>query len=133
MSGSSQDNSARVTELQQSITVMQVVVATTDKVSLHSSSNCTDACVFPVLNAVEAAQLASAGEVAPPPHPQLLRTPARSLPAYQPEQGLLQPGQHTVEVLADFGVSEERIKELATKGALGRPPQQSASGLRPKL
>ena len=89
--------------------------------------------MFPVLNAVEAAQLASAGEVAPTPHPRLTRTPALPLPPYLPEEGLLKPGQHTVEVLIELGLGEEELKELLSTGSLGHASQDASPGLKPKL
>ncbi|KAI0696078.1 CoA-transferase family III domain-containing protein [Cytidiella melzeri] len=79
----------------------------------------SDACAFPVLSAAEAAVLASNEHAAPTPHPQLSRTPARPLPAYRPEEGVLSPGQHTVEVLMDLGLDADKIVGLAERGALG--------------
>jgi alpha-methylacyl-CoA racemase len=92
----------------------------TNSLSLLSDS---DACAFPILSPAEAAALAVTPvdnpKVAPAPHPHLLRTPALPLPVYSPERGILEPGQHNVEVLVELGLSKSEIDQLASNGVFG--------------
>lgn len=88
-----------------------------------------DACVTPVLTAEEASQHphnkqrglfinGSWSDVKnalhPAPAPKLSRTPAEGL-TLRPLPSL---GEHTVEVLADQGFSQEEIKDLVSQGAI---------------
>jgi len=75
----------------------------------------TDACAFPVLSPKEAAQLH--GSPHPMPHPELSRTP----PSPQQDRvGTLDPGEHTVDILRELGLSQEEMRRLAIEGALGQ-------------
>ena len=94
----------------------------------------SDACFAPVLSLTEATQHPHAqarnayasvdGVIQPAPAPRFSRTPAEiQLPP--PEAG-----QHTEEILRDWGFSEERINELGNAGIINSaPPTHSrASG-----
>jgi alpha-methylacyl-CoA racemase len=82
----------------------------------------TDACVVPVLTMSEAAAhphnmarrtfVDIEGRVQPAPAPRFSRTPATvgRAPAH--------PGQHSREILADWGMSAERIEALVESGAV---------------
>ena len=84
----------------------------------------TDACFAPVLNLTEAARHPHAqarnsyvdvdGISQPAPAPRFSRTPSgiQSPPA--------EPGQHTEEVLRDWGYTEERIAELVDDNIINR-------------
>ncbi|KAI0339502.1 CoA-transferase family III [Trametopsis cervina] len=74
----------------------------------------SDACAFAVLSPAEATNLAANNNLAPPPHPGLSRTPARALPAYEAGEGtgLLQSGQHTMEILEELGLNHQDIRRL---------------------
>ena len=84
----------------------------------------SDACFAPVLSLTEAAQHPHAqareayasidGVIQPAPAPRFSRTPAE-IQSPPPE-----PGQHTEEVLLDWGFSEERINKLVNAGVI--PP-----------
>jgi len=84
----------------------------------------TDACVAPVLGLGETASHAhnrarhlllpnQGGELQPAPAPRLSRTPGAA-PRPTP-----QVGQHTVEVLAEYGFREDEIRQLTHTGAIG--------------
>ena len=85
----------------------------------------TDACFTPVLSMTEAARHPHAqarnsyvnvdGISQPAPAPRFSRTPSeiQSPPA--------EPGQHTEEVLRDWGFSEEKIAELADDNVINGP------------
>ena len=85
----------------------------------------TDACFAPVLNLTEAARHPHAqarnsyvdvdGISQPAPAPRFSRTPSgiQSPPA--------EPGQHTEQVLQDWGFSEERIATLVDDNVINRP------------
>ncbi|KAA1467542.1 CoA-transferase family III [Dentipellis sp. KUC8613] len=83
-----------------------------------------DACATPVLSPEEAAVLASKASASPPsrpflipsPAPHLSRTPAPS--SFAPVE-LLQPGQHTKEILLEAGLSMATITRLAREGIIG--------------
>ncbi|TFY56996.1 hypothetical protein EVG20_g8715 [Dentipellis fragilis] len=83
-----------------------------------------DACATPVLSPEEAAVLASKAPASPPsrpflipsPAPHLSRTPAPS--SFAPVE-LLQPGQHTKEILLEAGLSMATITRLAREGVIG--------------
>lgn len=87
----------------------------------------TDACVAPVLSFQEAIPDASAvttpekqwpRQAAPPqPAPILSRTPARE-PAQDIDDPFLQPGEHSADVLAQFGIPKENIHRLVQSGAV---------------
>ena len=82
----------------------------------------SDACFAPVLSLTEATQHPHAqarnayasidGVIQPAPAPRFSRTPAE-IQSPPPE-----PGQHTEEVLLDWGFSEERINELGNAGII---------------
>ena len=88
----------------------------------------SDACFAPVLSLTEAAQHPHAqareayasvdGVIQPAPAPRFSRTPAE-IQSPPPE-----PGQHTEEVLLEWGFSEERINELAKDGIIGGPAEE---------
>lgn len=82
----------------------------------------TDACTTPVLGLGEVADhphnkqrgtfvVASDGHCEPAPAPRLARTPGIAA-SRRPE-----PGQHTADVLAEYGFSAAEIDELASEGA----------------
>ena len=85
----------------------------------------TDACFAPVLSLTEAARHPHAqarnsyadvdGITQPAPAPRFSRTPSgiQSPPA--------EPGQHTEQVLQDWGFSEERIAKLVDDNIINRP------------
>jgi len=77
----------------------------------------TDSCVVPVLSPEEAA--ARAGSSVPAPHPVLSRTPSQHVPTLT----VLVPGQHTVEILKEIGVSETEAQKLLKRGIVGTWPQ----------
>jgi alpha-methylacyl-CoA racemase len=82
----------------------------------------TDACVAPVLSALEAPGhphnqarrtfVTVAGRRQPAPAPRFGRTPP-DLPAPAPH-----PGQHTDEILSDAGLSPREIARLRASGAV---------------
>ncbi|KZT19805.1 CoA-transferase family III [Neolentinus lepideus HHB14362 ss-1] len=85
----------------------------------------TDACVVPVLTPSEAATLCDSNPSSsnpwkpqPQPHPNLSRT--RSLYNMDIHAELLQPGQHTREVLREAGFSQEEITKLVRDGAVSQ-------------
>ena len=85
----------------------------------------TDACFAPVLSLTEAARHPHAqarnsyadvdGISQPAPAPRFSRTPAE-IQSPPPE-----PGQHTEEILLDWGFSEERINELVKDNIISGP------------
>ncbi|ORY92378.1 CoA-transferase family III domain-containing protein [Syncephalastrum racemosum] len=87
----------------------------------------TDACVAPVLSFQEAIPNSSQvttpekqwpRQAAPPqPAPILSRTPARA-PAQDIDDPFLQPGEHSADVLAQFGLTKENIHQLIQSGAV---------------
>eukprot|EP01027_Heterolobosea_sp_BB2_P012988 GEZU01018777.1.p1 GENE.GEZU01018777.1~~GEZU01018777.1.p1 ORF type:complete len:143 (-),score=15.23 GEZU01018777.1:45-473(-) len=99
----------------------------------------TDACVAPVLSMVDAdrhphvkhrgtllrsCDMGASGEdaaVEPAPAPRLSRTPAVTRTRPQPS-----PGQHTVEVLLEFGFSQEEIEQATKQGIIISTKLQSA-------
>ena len=82
----------------------------------------SDACLAPVLSLTEAAEHPHAqarnayagidGVIQPAPAPRFSRTPA-GIQSPPPE-----PGQHTEEVLLEWGFSKERINELGNAGVI---------------
>lgn len=76
----------------------------------------TDSCAVPVLSPSEAAELSS--EEAPLPHPSLSRTYPRKF-----AEALVRPplptGEHTEEILDEFGIVAYEKAELIAAGALG--------------
>ena len=93
----------------------------------------SDACFAPVLSLTEAtehphAQARNAyagidGVIQPAPAPRFSRTPSE-IQSPPPE-----PGQHTEEILLDWGFSAERINELGNAGVI--PPAHSLAGGNP--
>lgn len=93
----------------------------------------TDACCVPVLTRDESAlqvlpaskqeNIESGEFIIPPPAPKLLRTPGR-IPDGSPEKSgesaeiLLTPGDHSLEVLREFGLKEDEIVKLWREGAV---------------
>ncbi|KAG1733644.1 CoA-transferase family III [Suillus paluster] len=77
----------------------------------------TDACAVPVLSPTEAAQFYG---LHPMPHPELSRTPPSHL---RDEITTLDPGKHTADILKELGLSEEKMRQLAIDGALGKEAQ----------
>ena len=77
----------------------------------------TDSCAVPVLSPSEAAELSS--EV-PLPHPSLSRTCPRKVaePSNRPLSFLL-TGEHTEEILDEFGIVASEKATLVAEGALG--------------
>ena len=94
----------------------------------------SDACFAPVLSLTEATQHPHAqarnayasvdGVIQPAPAPRFSRTPAE-IQSPPPEAG-----QHTEEILRDWGFSEERINELGNAGIINSasPTHSRASG-----
>ena len=78
----------------------------------------TDSCAVPVLSPSEAAELSS--EEAPLSHPSLSRTCRRKI-AEVPHRPPLQTGQHTEEILGEFGIVASEKAKLIAEGALGGP------------
>ncbi|KDQ57210.1 hypothetical protein JAAARDRAFT_35817 [Jaapia argillacea MUCL 33604] len=77
----------------------------------------TDACTVPILSPEEAASLdGHTNSALPHPHPELTRTPPVENAS---SDVVLQPGQHTNEVLKESGLSEAEIQKLVLDGALG--------------
>lgn len=76
----------------------------------------TDSCAVPVLSPSEAAELSS--EEAPLPHPSLSRTYPRAI-AEAPGHPLLPTGEHTEEILDEFGIVASEKAKLIAEGALG--------------
>ena len=76
----------------------------------------TDACAVPVLSPSEAAELSS--EEAPLPHPSLSRTSPRRV-AEASNRPLLPTGEHTGEILDEFGIVASEKATLKAEGALG--------------
>ncbi|KAH7928233.1 CoA-transferase family III [Leucogyrophana mollusca] len=76
----------------------------------------SDACTVPVLPPIEAAELDPSKSLRPAPHPELSGTP----PSQRPQDiVLLQPGQHTQDILVELGYSDGERRQLALEGALG--------------
>ena len=94
----------------------------------------SDACFAPVLSLTEATQHPHAqarnayarvdGVIQPAPAPRFSRTPAEI------QSPPLEAGQHTEEILRDWGFSEERIIELGNAGIINSasPTHSRASG-----
>ena len=94
----------------------------------------SDACFAPVLSLTEATQHPHAqarnayasvdGVIQPAPAPRFSRTPAEI------QSPPLEAGQHTEEILRDWGFSEERINELGNAGIINSasPTHSRASG-----
>lgn len=78
----------------------------------------TDACAVPVLTPQEAGKLAAAS--IPTPHPQI--SEQRSVPpeVFESKKVILTPGKHTQEVLKEYGLSDERVRELESEGVFGK-------------
>jgi alpha-methylacyl-CoA racemase len=76
----------------------------------------TDSCAVPVLSPSEAAELSS--EEAPLPHPSLSRTCRRNS-TEAPGRLPLKTGQHTEEILDEFGIVASEKARLIAEGALG--------------
>lgn len=78
----------------------------------------TDACAVPVLVPQEAAKLASAS--IPTPHPQISVQRSVQPEVFESKKVILAPGKHTQEVLKEYGLSEERVRELEAEGIFGK-------------
>lgn len=87
----------------------------------------TDACVTPVLSFDEVGSHShnqqrgsfikdSNGEESPRPAPVLSRTPAE--PSLTPDPAI---GEHTIEVLKEYGLTSEQIQQLMAKGIIESP------------
>lgn len=76
----------------------------------------TDSCAVPVLSPSEAAELSS--EEAPLPHPRLSRTYPRNV-AEAPGRPPLPTGEHTEDILDEFGIVASEKAKLTAEGALG--------------
>ncbi|EIW84074.1 CoA-transferase family III [Coniophora puteana RWD-64-598 SS2] len=92
----------------------------------------SDACVLPVLEPEEAASLARSSR--PLAHPNLSRTPSPyATPSYESDKPeILEPGQHTDEILREVGFSEKERRRFACNGAFGEEAREDAK-LRSKL
>jgi len=77
----------------------------------------TDSCAVPVLSPSEAGELSSA-EV-PLPHPSLSRTSQRRIAEAARRPPLLPTGEHTEEILDEFGIVASEKVALRAEGALG--------------
>lgn len=80
-----------------------------------------DACVVPILSPDEAAQLA--GSEVPIPHPKLNPPPDLcgldgDLSSHNSRLRTLIPGEHTREILSEFGLSTTEVENLRLTGAL---------------
>jgi len=90
----------------------------------------TDSCVTPVLSPEEARSSLPADASWPPAHPDLRRG---STPKGGPDPELLNPGDHTAEILKEFGINETEQRWLALDGALGEEVRAKAKSSRSKL
>jgi alpha-methylacyl-CoA racemase len=99
------------------------IFATRTRDDWSASFDGTDACVAPVLGLDEVAQhphnmvrhtflTGAKGHAEPTPAPRLSRTPG------QAGSSMPQPGQHTAEVLAEYGFSSLEIEALKASGAI---------------
>ena len=77
----------------------------------------TDSCVVPVLSPSEAGELSS--EVVPLPQPSLSRTYPWKVAELSARPPLLLTGEHTEEILEEFGIVANEKAELMAEGALG--------------
>ncbi|KDR76301.1 hypothetical protein GALMADRAFT_156391 [Galerina marginata CBS 339.88] len=82
----------------------------------------TDACAVPVLNPQEAATQTSDIPVF---HPQLSNREEKPRNTSEPENIVIKPGAHTYEVLKDFGLEDNRIRQLQDEGVLGKQSQRA--------
>lgn len=111
--------------------VFAATLATRTRDEWVAAAQGRDACLHPVLSLDEAPTSEHAlargafvdveGIVQPTPAPRFSRTPAR-IDAPPPE-----PGEHTGEALADWGVPASRVRSWVERGILG--PQESARAL----
>lgn len=76
----------------------------------------TDSCAVPVLSPSEAAELSS--EEVPLPHPSLSRTSPRKIAERPGRPPLLPTGEHTEEILDEFGIVASEKAALVAEGAL---------------
>ncbi|KAH7915624.1 CoA-transferase family III [Hygrophoropsis aurantiaca] len=86
----------------------------------------SDACAVPVLSPNEAAEITSSKSLQPTLHPELMRT--RPSPHSQAIK-LLEPGQHTDDILTELGLSCGERRQLALEGALGTQAQTNVRGM----
>ncbi|KAL0064813.1 hypothetical protein AAF712_008210 [Marasmius tenuissimus] len=80
----------------------------------------TDACCVPVLSPQEAVERESFPAI-PTPHPHIIGASDPVQPSSSPDISLLESGQHTDEILREFGVSDSERKELAQHKAIQSP------------
>lgn len=81
----------------------------------------TDACTVPVLSPTEAGKVS--GSPFPEAHPHIKSNIPSNLPrgdAVSARPSTLTPGEHTDEILSEFGLGEGEKKELLKAGALGK-------------
>jgi alpha-methylacyl-CoA racemase len=80
----------------------------------------SDACVTPVLSFKDPIPNTNRMAEAPSPAPQLSRTPAKKLEVVDEESSppFLNVGENSVEILKEFGIESDRIKELLSSSAL---------------
>jgi len=77
----------------------------------------TNSCAVPVLSPSEAGELSS--EEVPLPHPSLSRTYPWGVSELSGRPPLLLTGEHTEEVLKEFGIVASEKEALMAGGALG--------------
>lgn len=80
----------------------------------------SDACVTPVLSFKDPIPNTNRMAKVPSPAPQLSRTPAKKLEAVDKESSppFLNVGENSVEVLKEFGIGSDQIKELLSSSTL---------------
>lgn len=79
----------------------------------------SDACVTPVLSFQDPIPGTDRKAEAPSPAPQLSRTPAKKSAVSKDESPpFLTVGENSIDILKEFGIGSEQIKELLTSNAL---------------
>lgn len=97
----------------------QSIFATKTQKEWCSIFDGSDACVTPVLSFQDPIPGTNRKAEAPSPAPQLSRTPAKK-PAATEDDGppFLTVGENSIDILKEFGIGSEQIKELLASNAL---------------